>query len=151
MTLHHAYDHITLNMASIISRSYGLHRNIRMINTTTLQKAQYMLKTQLGTSQCSYTHTPKCPLYSIDQGAGNSPAVWALLSSTMVSLYSSHAHGAHFYDLSKLLHSQVNMVGFVDDTSGSINVFLSPKVHEPTYYINLTTHDALIHQQSGHS
>ena len=60
----------------------------------------------------------------------------------MVSLYSSHAHGAHFYDLSKLLHSQVNMVGFVDDTSGSINVFLSPKVHEPTYYINLTTHDA---------
>ena len=34
------------------------------------------------------------------------------------------------------------MGGFVDDTSGSINMFLSPKLHEPEYYINLTTHDA---------
>ena len=68
-------------MASIISRSYGLHRNITMINATTLQKANYILKTQLGTSQCSYTHTPKHPLYGIGQGMGNSPAVWALLNS----------------------------------------------------------------------
>ena len=73
---------------------------------------------------------------------GNSPAVWALLSSTMFSLYSSHAHRAHFYDLSKILHSQVDMEGFVDDTSSSTNVFLDPKLHEPEYYINLTTHDA---------
>ena len=64
-----------------------------MINATTLQKAKYMPKTQLGTSQCSYTHTPEHPLYGIGQGAGNSLAVWALLSSTMFSLYSSHAHG----------------------------------------------------------
>ena len=33
-----SYDHITLIMASIISRSYRLHRNITMINATTLQK-----------------------------------------------------------------------------------------------------------------
>ena len=33
------------------------------------------------------------------------------------------------------------MVGFVDGTSGSINVFLSPKLHEPEYYINLAIHD----------
>ena len=136
------YDRITLNMASIISRSYGLHRNITMINATTLQKAKYVLKTQLGASQCSYSHTPERPLYRIGQGMGNSPVVWALLSSTMFSLYSSHAHRAHFYDPSKILHSQVDMVGFVDDTSGSINVFLSPKLQEPEYCINLTTHDA---------
>ena len=49
---------------------------------------------------------------------------------------------AHFYDPSKLLHSQVDMVDFVDDTSGSINVFLSPKLDEPEYYINLATHNA---------
>ena len=113
-----------------------------MINATALQKAKNVLKTQLGTSQHSYTHTPECPLYGIGQGAGNSLSVWALLSSTMFSLYSSHAHGAHFYDLSKLLHSQVNMVGFVDDTSGSISVFLSPILHKPEYCINLATHDA---------
>ena len=129
-------------MASIISRSFGLHRNITTINVTTLQKAKYKLKTQLGTSQCSYTHTPECPLYGIGQGTGNSPAVWALLSSIMFSLYSSHAHRAHFYDPSKLLHSQVDMVGFVNDTSGSTNVFLSPKLHEPKYYIYLTSQDA---------
>ena len=116
------YDRITLNMANIISRSFGLHRNITTINATTLQKAKYMLKTQLGKSQCSYTHTPKCPLYGIGQGAGNFLTVWALLSSTIFSLYSSHPHRAHFYDPSKLLHSQVDMVGFVDDTSCSINM-----------------------------
>ena len=112
-----------------------------MINATTFQKAKYMIKTQLGMSQRSYTHTPEFPLHGIGQGTCNSPAVWALLSSTMFSVYSSHAHGAHFYDPSKLLHTQVDMVGFVDDTSGSINAFLSPKLHEPEYYINLTTHE----------
>ena len=59
------YDRITLNMASIISRSFRLHRNITTINVTTLQKAKNMLKTQLGMPQCSYTHTPECPLYGI--------------------------------------------------------------------------------------
>ena len=135
------YDRITLNMASIIS-TYGLHRNITTINATTLQHTKYVLKTQLGTSQHSYTHTPESPLYGIGQGVGNSPAVWALLSSTMFSLYSSQAHRAHFYNPSKTLHSQVDMVGFVDDTSGSINEFLDPNLHEPEYYIKLTTHDA---------
>ena len=53
------YNHITLNMASIISRAYGLHRNITTTNATTLQHAKYVLRTQLGTSQCSYTHTQK--------------------------------------------------------------------------------------------
>ena len=88
-----------------------------------------------------YPHT-RMPIIWHRQGMGNSPAVWALLSSTMFSLYSSHAHGAHFYDPSKLLHSQVDMVGFVNDNSGSINMFLSPKLHKPEYYINLTTHNA---------
>ena len=45
------YDHITLTMTSIISRSFRLHMNITMINATTLQKAKYMLKTKLGMSQ----------------------------------------------------------------------------------------------------
>ena len=89
-----------------------------------------------------HTHTPESLLYGIGQGMGNSLAVWALLSSTMSSLYSSHAHGAHFYDLSKLLHSQVDIVGYIHDTSSSINMFLDPKLHEPEYYINLATHDA---------
>ena len=135
------YNHITLNMASIISRAYGLHRNITTTNATTLQHAKYVLQTQLGTSQCSYTHTRKL-LYGIGQGVGNSPAVWVLLSTTMFSLYSSQAHGAHFYHLSKTLHSQVDMVGFIDDTSGSINEFLDPNLHEPEYYIKLAMHDA---------
>ena len=107
-----------------------------------LTKSQIYVKTQLGTSQHSYTHTPECPLYGIGQGVGNSLAVWALLSCTMVSVYSSHAHGSHIYVPSKLLHSQVNMVGFVNDTSFSINVFLPPKLHKPKYYINLATHNA---------
>ena len=136
------YNRITLNMASIISKSFRLHRNITIINATTLQKAKYVLKTQLGTSQHSYSHTPEHPLYGISQGVGNSPEVWALLSTTMFSLYSSHAHGAHFYDPSKLLHSKVDMVGFVDDTSSSINMFLFPNLHQPKYYINLATQDA---------
>ena len=115
------YDRITLNMASIISRSYRLHRNITTINATTLQQAKYVLKTQLGTSQHSYTHTPENPLYGIGQGTGNSLAAWALLSLMMFLLYSSQPHGAHFYDPSKTLHLQVDMVGLIDDISGSIN------------------------------
>ena len=124
-------------MASIISRSFRLQRNITTINVTTLQKAKYVIKTQLRMSQGSYTHTPECPLYGISQGAGNSLAVWALLSSTMFSLYSSHAHRAHFYDPSKLITPKLTWWALSMVPVAASTCFFPPN------YMNLNTTSTL--------
>ena len=44
------YDLITPWMASILSRSHGLHGNVCLVHASTLQEARYLLKTQLGVS-----------------------------------------------------------------------------------------------------
>ena len=44
------YDRILPILAAIISRSYGIHRNVAMVNVNTLREARYKLKTMLGVS-----------------------------------------------------------------------------------------------------
>ena len=50
------YDRIVMNLAGLISRSYGQHRSIVFINGNTLLQAKYVLKTKLGVSEDFYSH-----------------------------------------------------------------------------------------------
>lgn len=69
------YDRIIMNLASLISRSYGQHRSIVFINGNTLKQAKYVLKTKLGVSEEAYEHCELFPIYGSGQGAGNSPGI----------------------------------------------------------------------------
>eukprot|EP00957_Ditylum_brightwellii_P056318 4269614-Ditylum_brightwellii.AAC.1 len=42
------YDRIILNVANLIGRKKGLHRNITFLHATTLAEAKFKLKTALG-------------------------------------------------------------------------------------------------------
>eukprot|EP00957_Ditylum_brightwellii_P037060 2806133-Ditylum_brightwellii.AAC.1 len=44
------YDRIISNIANLIGRKKGLHRNITFVHTTTLEEAKFKLKTTLGIS-----------------------------------------------------------------------------------------------------
>jgi hypothetical protein len=57
------YDWIVMSMASLIAQSFGQHRNIVVINATTLQSARYLLKTMMGVSEESYRHCKMFPVY----------------------------------------------------------------------------------------
>ena len=60
-------------LGSIISRAFGLHRSITVINASTLQESKYVLKTKLGISEAHYKHEELFPIYGSGQGAGKSP------------------------------------------------------------------------------
>ena len=136
------YDRIVMNFGSLASRSFGQHRSIVFINASTLEQAKYYLKTQLGISERSYKHCKIFPIYGSGQGAGNSPAIWCVISCVLFDAYEERAHGATFKSPDGTVQARVFMIGFVDDTSGSTNDFDLPQSADPTHYIQLATHDA---------
>ena len=100
-----------------------------------LKEARFELKTQLGTSDEHYSHKELHPLYGIGQGAGNSPAVWAMIRSTLFTLYDENAEGAVYHSPDHSIQVKVFMVSFVDDTSSSMNDFLQPSLQRKQHYL----------------
>ena len=137
------YDRIIMNFGSLVSRSYGQHQSIVFINAKTLEEAKYYLKMQLGVSKrcCKHSCTIH-PIYGSGQGAGKSPAIWCIISSVLFDTYESKALGASFQSPDGQLKVCVYMIGFVDDTSGSVHEFLLPEPASPEHYIQRSTSDA---------
>jgi hypothetical protein len=73
------YDRILVNVASICSRRVGMPQSVVFVNATTLEKAKYHLKTNLGGSDSCYTHCLEYPTFGTGQGLGNSPAIWCFI------------------------------------------------------------------------
>ena len=136
------YDRIILPMASLISRAHGQHCSIVLINATTLKSARYLLKTQLGISSTSYSHSELFPIYGSRQGSGNSPGLWCAISSVLFDVYQQQACRASFYSPDQTIAVKLYMIGFVDDTSGSTNDFLLPEPAPLHLYTTLATHNA---------
>jgi hypothetical protein len=95
-----------------------------MLHGDTLQATKYFLRTQLGISATSYSHTPKSPIYGTGQGSGNSPALWLLLSATLFDVHRENANGAIFQDPLGTTSVKMSICGFVDDTNACINEWL---------------------------
>ena len=136
------YDRIVMSFGSLASRSFGQHKSIVFINAKTLEEAKYYLKTQLGVSEKSYRHCQLFPIYGSGQGAGNSPAIWCVISSILFDANESKAHGATFQSPDGTIHARVYMIGFVDDTSGSVNAFDLPTPQPPEFFIQRASDDA---------
>ena len=64
------YDRIITPLWSLISRAFGLHRSIVVINATTLEEAKYVLKTKLGISEAHYKYQKIFPIMALDKGTG---------------------------------------------------------------------------------
>ena len=131
-----------MSFGSLASRSFGQHRSIVFINAKTLEDAKYYLKTQLGVSDRSYKHCRIFPIYGSGQGAGNSPAIWCVISTILFDAYDEKANGATFQSPDGRVQAQIFMVGFVDDTSGSVNDFDLPRQASMEHYINRAQSDA---------
>lgn len=76
------YDRIIPNLAALVSQRYGVPQPVVHTNVRTLEAAQYRLRTDIGLSEASYSHTAQHPIYGTGQGSGNSPMIWCFLSST---------------------------------------------------------------------
>jgi len=118
------YDRIIINLASLISRKYGIHRNVTSLHANTLMNAAFHLRTLDGSlSHESYSHSPLFPIHGSGQGSGNSPCIWLLISSTLCDTHTSLSHGATFTSPDGSESVTTSMVGYVDDCTGTYNSF----------------------------
>ncbi len=51
------YDRIIPNLATLASQRHGVHKNVALTNSRTLRKARYHIRTEMGLSTTSYTHS----------------------------------------------------------------------------------------------
>ena len=90
---------------------------IIFVHATTLEEAEFKLKTSEGISASSYKHCAKFPLHGTGQGSTNSPMIWCFVSSVLFQTHEQHAHGMLFQSPLGDIFVRYNMVGFVDDST----------------------------------
>jgi hypothetical protein len=137
------YDRIIPNLAALVARKYGVPTPAVLTNASTLQRAKYRLKTDLGLSESYYSHAPQeWPIYGTGQGSGNSPAIWCFLSSTLFDAYETRAIGATYERPDRSSTTRIHMIGYVDDSNGQTNDFCSDKQPEHQCLLDMAQSDA---------
>ena len=117
------YDRIIINLAMLVSRKYGVPFLIALTNARTLEQAIYRIRTELGVSNDSYSHSSEHPIHGTGQGSGNSPAIWCFLSSVLFDCYDELAYKATYCNPDRTNFLEIGMIGFVDDSNGQVNCF----------------------------
>jgi hypothetical protein len=91
------------------------------MQATTLKKMCFRLRTAVGDSLTSYSHSATTPVHGTGQGSCASPAILLLISSILMDCLSELGNGLAMQDvmgtelLIESLRQWIN--GFVDDTS----------------------------------
>jgi hypothetical protein len=109
-----------VNLASIVSHSFGLHSNVTTVQGTMLEEAVYRIKTQMGISEGFYQHSDDSQVHGTGQGSKSSPPIWNFNSSIYIDTYDEAAHGATYYSVSGDPLT-IGMTGFVDDNNCNCN------------------------------
>jgi hypothetical protein len=137
------YDCIIAGLASLINRKHGQNRHVVMVNATTLRNARYHLKTALNVSEEFISHCTTWPLQGTGQGSGNSPMIWCFLSSTLFDCHQSQAYYVTTFESpDRTVHVSFSMVGFIDDSTGTVNSFNSTTQPTPESLLAKMQHDA---------
>jgi hypothetical protein len=61
------YDRIVPNLAMVASQTYGIPKSVTASNARTLKHARYHIRTDMGLSEESYTHTSDHPIFVTGQ------------------------------------------------------------------------------------
>ena len=118
------YNQIIPNLAMMVSRHFGVAKQVTQLNAATRYQARYNIRAELGLSDTSYSYLSTMPIYGTGQGSGNSPMIWCFLSSILDDCYNLQAHPAQYYNPNWTDACSISMVGFVDDSDGQVNSFL---------------------------
>jgi hypothetical protein len=117
------YDRIIPNLGMTVSQKFGVPPTVAESNASTLEKAEFHVRTELGISPTGYHHEPEFPIYGTGQGSANSPAIWCFLSSILFDCYDTRTHPATYCDTQDTVRVKLGLIGFVDDCNGQTNSF----------------------------
>jgi hypothetical protein len=112
------FDRILCNVAMLISQYFGVDINACNLQSTNLEKSQFRIRTGLGDSTTTYSHSCKTPIHGTGQGSCSSPAIWLLTSSFIMDLLQENGHGMSMEDVEYFKKIRQQFIeGFVDDNS----------------------------------
>jgi Reverse transcriptase (RNA-dependent DNA polymerase) len=111
------YDRIVCNLASTVSKKFGMPANAVRLQAATLENMRYNLRTALRDSTVCYQHSQKTPIHGTGQGSCSSPSLWLLISSVLMKCLSAHGNGMMMKSVSNKSDIKDIIEGFVDDTS----------------------------------
>jgi hypothetical protein len=143
------YDRIVPSMALLISRKYGLHRNVAAVCGNTLADAHYKIKAMLGVSEDDYSHCKAYPIYGTGQGSRNYLTCWLLICSTLFNCFETQAYGASYESVDRETTVRLYMAGFVDDNAGQVNIFGSPEPSPPEVLLERMQHNNVCSTMPG--
>jgi hypothetical protein len=136
------YDRILARLATVASRRFGMLKEVAMVCATTLEQAKYRLKTQLKITEASYQHCDIHPIHGTGQGSGNSPHIWAFVSSALFDAFQDRTPGAEFVSFDGRESIKIHMIGFVDDCTQRVNDFRADPQPHSTELTNRMTNEA---------
>jgi hypothetical protein len=111
------FDRMVTPMISILNRKNGCPQAAVTMHGTTLEKAQYHLKTKHGTSKSHYSHSEQTPIYGNGQGAGDSPSQWCQQSALLFDLYAESNQGSTMTSRNRKTKVNIPLAAFADDTN----------------------------------
>jgi hypothetical protein len=110
------YDRIVHSIASLSMRRLGVPLEPLASMFLTLQQSSHSISTAFGISRENYGSNRHIPLQSVCQGNGAGPAIWAVISTVVITMMRTAGHGFHI--LSAISGSLISFVcyAFVDNT-----------------------------------
>lgn len=86
-------DCMVPNPIMLISRSFGLNKNVCKAVRKTFEKINYHVSTRNGVSKNSFEYTKDRPIFGSWQGATNSVANWVPTSSVIQTIHCESIKG----------------------------------------------------------
>jgi hypothetical protein len=111
------FDRILVHLLNLCLRSYGMPKKLAKILGELLRVAKYAIKTGIGISEETYSHSDESPAFGSGQGSGASAQGWGKLVSVLFDIHDMYGHGSKYADPWKLYSAIIGMLGFVDDNN----------------------------------
>ena len=106
------------HLTQLNHQSFGLPSNIAKILGNFLEQAIYKIKTAMGVSDCSYSHTRENGVFGTGQGSVMSMYSCLMQMSCIIDAHMKRSHGAKYLDPSGSLWDLIiRVLGFVDDNN----------------------------------
>jgi hypothetical protein len=109
------FNRIIPALTNLRSRQLGVPASACHTHAELLRTASYVVKTQAGISDQSYSSSAEAPLYGEGQGTKWATAAWVIISTLVIALMPKKADGIQFQDPQHTLLVKRIMDGFVDD------------------------------------
>lgn len=123
------YDRIVATLALLVSHKFGVPENFCKTVGETLRTMQFSVRTAMGDSPQTYSHSESTPIHGVGQGGTSSPAFWLLTSSILFDCYQRKATGMLICDPTRTITICQWLEAIVDDTSLFTNLENDPDIH----------------------